>query len=153
MQRVSAPPDVGEIVEGDDDHKGQEEGWGRKRDNQEGKGAGRPPTTPARSSRVPTLPRSSQESATAPEEGMPPTCSDFPAHAFFSVDDVWCDACGQACSLAQVRVKSKANGTWQCKSCDLTYSQVHRLNGDPTTATADFYADAAGKWMAETKKL
>ena len=84
---------------------------------------------------------------------MPPTCSDFPAHAFFSVDDVWCDACGQACSLAQVRVKSKANGTWQCNNCDLTYTQVHCLNGDPTAATSDCYAEAAGKGMQETKKL
>ena len=52
-----------------------------------------------------------------------------------------------------MRVKSKANGTWQRKSCDLTYSQVHRLNGDPTAATTEFYAEADGKGMQETKKL
>ena len=30
---------------------------------------------------------------------------------------------------------------------------MHRLNGDSTAATAEFYAAAAGKGMQETKKL
>ena len=30
---------------------------------------------------------------------------------------------------------------------------MNRLNGDPTAATAEFYAAAAGKGMEETKKL
>lgn len=72
MERRSAPPEVAEIVEGDNDQKGQEEGMGRKGDNQEGGGAAEPPS---RSSRVAAPPVSSQESAHVPEEGMPGACS------------------------------------------------------------------------------
>ena len=116
----------------------------RQRDNQEGEGAAEPP---ARSSRVAAPPVSSQESAHVPEEGMPRTCSDFPVVAFHGIDEVWCDSCGQKCTLDRVRAKSKTNGTYT------TYQLVRRLNGDPTAATAEFYAAAAGKGMGETKKL
>ena len=50
-------------------------------------------------------------------------------------------------------MEGKTNGTWQCKNCDATYQQVRRLNGDPTAATEEFYAAAAGKRMQETKRL
>ena len=50
-------------------------------------------------------------------------------------------------------MKAKTHGTWQCKHCDTTYQQVNRLNGDPTAATAEFYAAAAGKGIQETKRL
>ena len=74
-------------------------------------------------------------------------------NAFLGINEVWCDTCGQKCTLDRVRVKAKTHGTWQCKHCDTTYQQVNRLNGDPTAATAEFYAAAAGKGMEETKKL
>ena len=148
LQRFSVPPEVVEIVEGDDNQKGMEVGLGRKRARQ-----GKENEPPANSSRVAAPPESSQESAHLPEEGMSGTCSEFPDFAFLGMNEVWCDTCGQKCNLDRVRVKAKTNGTWQCKNCDTTYQQVNRLNGDPTAATAEFYAAAAGKGMEETKRL
>ena len=122
----------------------------RQRDNEEGEGAAEPPTM---SSRVAAPPVSSQESAPVPEEGMRGTCSEFPALVVLGIDEVWCDACGQKCTLDRVRVKAKTKGTWQCKNCDTTYRQVMSLKGDPKAATEEFYAAAAGKDMQETKRL
>ena len=76
LQSFSVPPEMVDIVEGDDNQKGMEVGLGRKRARQ-----GKENEPPANSSRVAAPPESSQESAHLPEEGMSGTCSEFPDFA------------------------------------------------------------------------
>ena len=77
---------------------------------------------------------------------------DFPLTDALSMV-VFCSMCGRLCNLKCVRAKSKRSGTWQCRECDTTFVQLHRMGADPTDAPQDFFAAARGKGMKETEEL